>query len=132
MRHTWCYDVGGYAWDNSELSTDLWLWYQYLRTGDAKAFRFAEAMTRHTSEVDSYHLGKWRGLGTRHGVMHWGDSAKQMRISNAGYKRFLYYLTADERLGDILHSLVDSDRTLLVLDAGRKLTDQPFDPNPGP
>ena len=27
-RHVWRYDVGGYAWDNSELSPDLWLWYQ--------------------------------------------------------------------------------------------------------
>jgi hypothetical protein len=24
-RHCWRYDVGGYAWDNSELSPDLWL-----------------------------------------------------------------------------------------------------------
>ncbi|MEV0621335.1 Tat pathway signal sequence domain protein [Nonomuraea sp. NPDC050404] len=129
-RHVWRYDIGGYAWDNSELSTDLWLWYHYLRTGDAKAYRFAEAMTRHTSEVDMYHLGKWRNLGTRHGVQHWGDSAKQVRISNAGYKRFYYFLTADERIGDILHDLVDSDRSFLVLDAGRKLGDGVFDPDP--
>ena len=26
-RHVWRYDVGGFAWDNSELGTDLWLWY---------------------------------------------------------------------------------------------------------
>ena len=82
-RHTWRYDVGGYAWDNSELSPDLWLWYQYLRTGRADVFRFAEAMTRHTGEVDVYHLGRWAGLGTRHNVQHWGCSAKQLRISNA-------------------------------------------------
>ncbi|WP_237100902.1 Tat pathway signal sequence domain protein [Nonomuraea sp. MG754425] len=129
-RHVWRYDIGGYAWDNSELSTDLWLWYHYLRTGDAKAYRFAEAMTRHTSEVDMYHLGKWRGLGTRHGVQHWADSAKQVRISNAGYKRFYYFLTADERIGDVLHELIDSDRTFLILDPGRKLGGDPFDPDP--
>ncbi|RBM10969.1 Tat pathway signal sequence domain protein [Streptomyces sp. PT12] len=129
-RHTWRYDVGGYAWDNSELSTDLWLWYHYLRTGDATAFRFAEAMTRHTGEVDMYHIGEWKGLGTRHGVQHWGDSAKQVRISNAGYKRIYYFLTADERVGDVLHELIDADRSFLVLDPGRKLTDEPFDPDP--
>ncbi|MFD7770439.1 Tat pathway signal sequence domain protein [Streptomyces sp. NPDC059787] len=131
-RHAWSYDVGGYAWDNSELSTDLWLWYHYLRTGDAKAFRFAEAMTRHTGEVDVYHLGKYQGLGTRHGVMHWGDSAKQVRISNAGYRRFYYFLTADERVGDLLHDLVDSDRSFLVLDPGRKVngSNGVFDPDP--
>lgn len=130
-RHQWRYDVGGYAWDNSELSTDLWLWYHYLRTGDATAFRLAEAMTRHTGEVDQYHLGTWKGLGTRHGVMHWGDSAKQVRISNANYRRFYYFLTADERVGDTLHELVDSDRTFLVLDPGRKINGGgPFDPDP--
>ena len=47
-RHEWRYDVGGFAWDNSELSTDLWLWLYYLRTGRAEVFHFAEAMTRHT------------------------------------------------------------------------------------
>ncbi|WP_220729768.1 exo-rhamnogalacturonan lyase family protein [Streptomyces radicis] len=129
-RHRWPYDVGGYAWDNSELSTDLWLWYHYLRTGDATAFRFAEAMTRHTGEVDMYHLGEWKGLGTHHGVQHWGDSAKQVRISNAGYRRFYYFLTADERVGDVLHELIDADRSFLVLDPGRKLADEPFDPDP--
>ncbi|MFB4279685.1 Tat pathway signal sequence domain protein [Nonomuraea sp. MTCD27] len=129
-RHVWRYDVGGYAWDNSELSTDLWLWYHYLRTGKAEAFRFAEAMTRHTGEVDVYHLGKWRDLGTRHGVQHWADSAKQARISNAGYRRFYYFLTADERVGDLLRDLVDSDRTFLVLDPIRKIRTEPYEPDP--
>ncbi|MBB2947296.1 hypothetical protein FB565_007064 [Actinoplanes lutulentus] len=129
-RHVWRYDVGGYAWDNSELSTDLWLWYHYLRTGTAEAFRFAEAMTRHTGEVDVYHLGKYRDLGTRHGVQHWADSAKQQRISNAGYRRFYYFLTADERVGDLLHDLVDADRTFLVLDPSRKIRTEPYTPDP--
>jgi hypothetical protein len=87
-------------------------------------------MTRHTGEVDMYHLGKWRDLGTRHGVLHWADSAKQVRISNAGYKRFLYFLTADERIGDILHSLVDSDRTFLALDPNRKIREGDDNPDP--
>ena len=97
-RHTWRYDVGGYAWDNSELSPDLWLWYQYLRTGRADVFRFAEAMTRHTGEVDVYHLGRWKGLGTRHNVQHWGCSCKQLRISSAVYRRHL--LLPDRRRAD--------------------------------
>ncbi|GIF41798.1 exo-rhamnogalacturonan lyase family protein [Actinoplanes xinjiangensis] len=129
-RHVWRYDVGGYAWDNSELSTDLWLWYHYLRTGRAEAFRFAEAMTRHTGEVDVYHLGRYRDLGTRHGVQHWADSAKQVRISNAGYRRIYYFLTADERVGDLMRDLVDSDRTFLVLDPIRKIRTGPYTPDP--
>ncbi|TDB82760.1 Tat pathway signal sequence domain protein [Micromonospora sp. KC721] len=129
-RHVWRYDVGGYAWANSELSPDLWLWYHYLRSGRADVFRFAEAMTRHTGEVDVYHLGKYRDLGTRHGVLHWADSAKQLRISSAAYRRFYYFLTADERAGDLMRDLVDSDRTFLVLDPIRKIRTEPYEPDP--
>ena len=32
VRHTWRYDVGGYAWDNTELASNMWLWYSFLRT----------------------------------------------------------------------------------------------------
>jgi YetA-like protein len=129
-RLVWRYDVGGYAWDNSELSPDLWLWYAFLRSGRADIYRFAEAMTRHTGEADVYHLGKWAGLGTRHGVQHWADSAKQQRISTAIYRRIYYYLTADERTGDLLSELVDSDRTFLVLDPIRKIRTEPYTPDP--
>lgn len=120
-RHMWRYDIGGYAWDNSELSTDLWLWYSYLRTGRADIFRLAEAMTRHTGEVDVYHLGRFKGFGTRHGVQHWSDSSKQPRVSNAAYRRIYYYLTADERVGDLMRELLDSDADLHKVDIGRKL-----------
>lgn len=126
-RKIWRYDVGGYAWDNSEISPDQMFWMAYLHTGRADMFRFAEAMTRKTSDVNCYHLGEWTGLGTRHGVQHWGDSSKQVRVSNANYRRYFYYLTADERTGDILHQLSSSEETALVLDTGRKIRD-PEDP----
>ncbi|MGH3488813.1 MAG: Tat pathway signal sequence domain protein [Actinopolymorphaceae bacterium] len=129
-RSVWRYDVGGYAWDNSELSPDLWLWYAFLRSGRADIFRFAEAMTRHTGEVDVYHIGEWAGLGTRHNVQHWGDSAKQQRISTATYRRIYYFLTADERVGDLMRALVDSDKTFLVLDPLRKIRTEPYEPDP--
>jgi len=129
-RHTWRYDVGGYAWDNSELSPDLWLWYQYLRTGRADVFRFAEAMTRHTGEVDVYHLGPWKGLGSRHNVQHWGCSCKQLRISSAIYRRFYYYLTADERTGDLLDELATPEETFLAIDPLRKVRADAYVPDP--
>jgi hypothetical protein len=129
-RHSWKYDIGGYAWDNSELSTDLWLWYAYLRSGRADIFRFAEAMTRHTGEVDVYHIGRFQDLGTRHGVMHWADSAKQLRISTTVYRRFYFFLTADERVGDLMHDLIDADQTFLKLDPLRKIRTAPYTPDP--
>ncbi|HUI57872.1 MAG TPA: hypothetical protein VLY04_23005 [Bryobacteraceae bacterium] len=118
-RHTWRYDIGGYAWDNTELGTDLWLWYSFLRTGRADVFRMAEAMTRHTSEVDTYHLGRFAGLGSRHNVRHWGCGAKEARISQAAFRRFYYYLTTDERTGDIMRSVVDVDYKVTEIDPMR-------------
>jgi hypothetical protein len=109
-RHGWRYDVGGYAWQNSEDAADIWLWYSFLRTGRADVFQLAAAMTRHVSEVDCHHLGPFSGLGSRHNVVHWGCACKQPRISQAAAKRFLYYLTADERTGDLLWEVVDADR----------------------
>ncbi|MCC5835576.1 MAG: Tat pathway signal sequence domain protein [Opitutales bacterium] len=123
-RSCWRYDVGGYAWANSELSPDLWLWYSFLRTGDRKAFHLADAMTRHTRDVDIYHLGRFVGLGTRHNVQHWGCSAKQLRISTAAYRRFHYFLTTDERTGDVLDEVIHADRQLAQLNPTRKLQGQ--------
>ncbi len=120
-RHTWRYDVGGYAWDNSELATDVWLWMYFLRTGRADAFRFAEAMTRHTGEVDVHHLGRFAPLGSRHNVQHWGCSAKQLRISTALNRRFYYFLTGDERVGDLMRAQNEAARTLRTIQPGRKL-----------
>ncbi len=107
-RHTWKYDMGGYAWDNTELMPNLWLWYSYLRSGREDIFRMAEAMMRHTGEVDVYHLGRFKGLGSRHNVIHWGCGAKEVRISQAALGRFYYYLTTDERTGDLMRATVDA------------------------
>ena len=120
-RHAWRYDVGGFAWDNSELSTDIWLWLYFLRTGRADVFRFAEAMTRHTGEVDVHHVGRFAPLGSRHNVLHWGCSAKQLRISTAANRRYYYYLTADERIGDLMREQIEAVRTLAKIPPGRKL-----------
>jgi hypothetical protein len=118
-RHVWRYDLGGMAWDNSELGTDMWLWYSFLRTGRADIFRLAEAMTRHTGEVDCYHLGRFAGLGSRHNVRHWGCGAKEARISQATYRRFYYYLTTDERVGDIMREMTIADYAATEFDPMR-------------
>ena len=118
-RHVWRYDLGGMAWDNTELGTDMWLWLSFLRTGRAEVFRMAEAMTRHTSEVDTYHLGTLAGLGSRHNVRHWGCGAKEARISQAGLRRYFYYLTTDERTGDIMREVVNVDFKAVEFDVMR-------------
>jgi len=107
------------AWDNSELGTDMWLWYSFLRSGRGDLFRLAEAMTRHTGEVDSYHMGPLAGLGSRHNVRHWGCGAKEARISQAGYRRYYYYLTTDERTGDVMREMLQADDRLIEYDPMR-------------
>lgn len=101
-RHMWRWDVGGYAWDNTELAPTYWLWLYFLRTGSERVFRMAEALSRHSADVDMYHFGPMKGLGSRHNVRHWGCPCKEPRVSMAGHHRPLYYLTGDRRIGDCM------------------------------
>lgn len=115
-RHCWRYDMGGYAWQNTELVPTLWLWYSFLRTGREDIFTLAENMSRHTSEVDIYHEGKYKGLGSRHNVIHWGCPCKEARIAMAGHHRFSYYLSGDRRYADIFDIVKDADFATLETD----------------
>lgn len=109
-RHMWRYDLGGFAWQNTELVPNIWLWQDFLRTGDSEVFEFAKAMTEHTSEVDQYHAGEYQGLGSRHNVLHWGCQCKEARISMAGLHRYFYYLSGgDERTGEIMTQVKDNE-----------------------
>ena len=49
-----------------------------------------------------------KDLGSRHNVIHWGGGAKEVRISQAALGRFYYYLTTDERTGDLMHAVADA------------------------
>ncbi len=116
-RHCWKYDMGGYAWQNTELVPTLWLWYAFLRSGRGDIFDIAEAMSRHAADVDVYHIGNKKGIGSRHNVIHWGDSCKEPRIAMAGHHRPLYYLMGgDFRIGDVLDDVRDGDFSSLNAD----------------
>ena len=119
VRHEWKYDVGGYAWDTPELPSNTRLCHSSLPTGPAALSRRAEAMSRHTPECDVYHLGPYAGLGSRHNVSHWGCGAKEARISQAAWNRFYYYLTTDERTGDLMDEVRDADQMLYTIDPMR-------------
>lgn len=118
-RHVWNYDHGGYAWDNTELGTVLWMWTSYLRSGRADLFRMAEALARNTSETNVYHMGPMMGLGSRHNVVKWGDGSKEGRISQAMHWRPFYYLTTDERIGDVMREQLQADKAMIKYDPMR-------------
>lgn len=119
VRGVWRYDVGGFAWDNTELASNMWLWYDFLRSGREDIWDMAVAMSRHTTEVDVYHIGPYAGLGSRHNVSHWGCGAKEARIGQAAWNRFLYYLTTDERSGDLAAESKDAEQLLYEIDPMR-------------
>lgn len=117
QRHCWKYDLGGYAWQNTELVPTLWLWLAFMRSGREDIFTMAEAMSRHSGDVDIYHFGELKGLGSRHNVVHWGDSCKEPRIAMAGHHRALYYLLGgDYRIGDVMEDVKDADFAALNMD----------------
>ncbi len=110
-RHDWRYDIGGWAWNNIELAPNVLLWTCFLRTGREDVWTMAEAMEKHSSEVDVHHLGRFAPLGTRHNVKHWGDGCKQPRIQYAAMKRYLYYLTGGDSLtGELMTEQLGSDK----------------------
>ncbi|MDY3971209.1 MAG: hypothetical protein SOZ28_00635 [Clostridia bacterium] len=117
QRHCWKYDLGGYAWQNTELVPTLWLWFAFMRSGREDIFTMAEAMSRHCADVDIYHFGELKGLGSRHNVVHWGDSCKEPRMAMAGHHRALYYLLGgDLRIGDAMDDVKDADFATLNMD----------------
>lgn len=123
-RHCWRYDMGGYAWQNTELVPTLWLWYSFLRTGREDVYTLAEAMSRQTSEVDVYHIGKYKGIGSRHNVLHWGCSCKEPRIAMAGHHRVAFYIGGDRRYSDIFDIVKDGDLATLNIDPLRFFYDK--------
>lgn len=129
IRHNWRYDVGGYAWDNAELGTDLWLWFAAMRSGRSDIFWLAYHMTRHVSESDCFHSGEFAGLGSRHNVSHWGDGAKEARVSSAMNRRPMYYITGgDETLGELARYALQTDQTIIKWEALRNILPKPKAP----
>lgn len=110
--HQWTNDEGGHGWLNTEFQPDQWLWYCFLLTGRYDAFRFAEAMTMHTSDVDVLQTGPWWGIGSRHGVQHWSDGDREIRVSMPGARRIHYYLTGDERTRDVIELALSRYQTM--------------------
>ena len=96
---------GRWGWCNSEWDPRHAVWIQYQRTVDPRYFALAEAMTRHSMDVDTCHWHPFRpymvGGCYRHGVDHFSDEpcASHTFIDNwIDY----YYLTGDGRTLDVL------------------------------
>ncbi|MBA2660936.1 MAG: hypothetical protein H0U74_01465 [Bradymonadaceae bacterium] len=113
----------GYSgWINNDGQLDHVLYVQALRRGDRKLLKFAEALTRHTAEIDTAHLempgtGGTTGLGindnfgrprvggvSRHSGQHWGDYVTSRGTVTHG-SVVLYGLTGNLRLLDVMKEI---------------------------
>ena len=107
-------------WGDNEPAEDLQLWMQFMRTGETRFWRAAQALSRHSMDVDNIHWPKpplyrgdtntssdyWKslgqsegspyvGLGRRHGAQHWLKTLSA-HVWVAGWLAD-YYLTGDHR-----------------------------------
>ena len=101
---------GRWGWCNSEWDPRHAVWIQYARTGDPALFELAEAMTRHSTDVDTCHWHPVRpyfvGGCYRHSVDHFGD---EPTASHTFLDNWIdhYYLTGDLRTLEVLHEAGD-------------------------
>ena len=126
-------NFNGTRWDNwghNEPAQDFELWLQFMRTGEAEYFDAAQALSRHTMDVDNTHwpagpryLGdtnypldywksrdqppatKWLGIGRRHSAQHW-QHALSAHVWVQGWLAD-YYLAADHRALDVARQTAD-------------------------
>lgn len=119
------YDGNAWSqWAHNEPAQDFQLWLQFMRTGDARYFEAAQALSRHTMDVDNTHWpddpkydgdsnypldywktlrqppgAKYRGIGRRHSAQHW----MHVLSAHVWVQGWLadYYLAADHRGLDV-------------------------------
>jgi len=122
-------------WQNNEPAIDFMYWIQFMRTGDPNYYNAAEAMSRHTMDVDNVHWPKdpeyygdtndaidfWKidnantteskatpylGIGRRHASQHWA-ALLSAHVWNQGWIAS-YYLTGYHRGLEIARLTADS------------------------
>ncbi|MGJ8759101.1 MAG: hypothetical protein ACSHXA_01065 [Polaribacter sp.] len=109
-----------HMWTNNEPTVDFSLWTNFMRTGNPKYYNMAQAMSKHTMDVDNIHWPKKRtyvgeindaidfwnyknepestpylGIGRRHGDEHW-SALLSAHVWIQGWIAS-YYITGDQR-----------------------------------
>jgi hypothetical protein len=125
------YDNGQWdMWGANEPAQDLQLWVEFMRTGDPRLFDAAQALSRHTMDVDNTHwpagpdyrgdtnqsadyfkslagppASPWLGIGRRHAQQHW----MHVLSAHVWVQGWLadYYLGADHRGLDVARITAD-------------------------
>jgi len=110
---------GRYGWSGNSGEPSNQLWVQYLRKPSQQTFIDAEALARHTLDLQTVHFGTSSaqsgteidgrnmlssvGSVHRHGVQPWSGYAGNPDYSHVGGIETYYYLTGDQRAKDVLY-----------------------------
>jgi len=101
---SWC-SRGYVGWQCNDGTLTQSLFLQYLRSGDYEAYRTAEALCRHVTEIDACHYcieePKQVGGGHRHDQQHWGNGVRGYGTATHGAIDY-YLMTGDERVLDVI------------------------------
>jgi hypothetical protein len=119
-------------WANNEPAQDYMLWMHFLRTGDPRFYKAAQATSKHTMDVDNIHWPKkptyfgdtnpsldyfqnqemddittpYLGIGKRHGDQHW-TAVLSAHVWVQGWLAD-YYISGDHRGLDVAKQTADT------------------------
>jgi len=100
------------GWMNNESNDECEnMWLAYLRSGERKYWRLAEAYSEHVEDVDTVHAHPtdpgWVGLTRYHSMQHWGGEPSPSHTAIHGWLLH-YFLTGNRRALDICAQACDN------------------------
>ncbi len=114
---TW-WELGRYGWSGNSGEPSNQLWTQFLRAPSQQVYLDAEALARHTLDVQTVHFGNAASLGAadwgghnrefavgslhRHGRQAWSGYAGLPEYSHLSGVETYYYLTGDGRAREVM------------------------------
>ena len=115
---TW-WELGRYGWSGNSGEPSNQLWTQFLRAPSPQLYVDAEALARHTLDIQTVHFGNAASVGAadwsghnrefavgslhRHGRQAWSGYAGLPEYSHLAGVETYYYLTGDERAREVLY-----------------------------
>ncbi|ELR08730.1 hypothetical protein VC83_07391 [Pseudogymnoascus destructans] len=117
-RHTWRYDVGGYGWDNSELSLTYSSGNTFYAPA-AKTFIVSQRLSPATQVKPMSTILVIGRAWVPATVSSTGPIAQSKPVSRSRSTYFYYLSGGDERIRELLGELLDTEKTYGILDPQR-------------
>jgi len=100
------------GWYNNEcFDNNFTQWINFLRTGERKYWRLAEAYSEHLEDVDTIHADprhpEWIGLTHYHNILHWSAGASGSHTQVHGWLLH-YFLTGNRRALEVSRAAAEN------------------------